>query len=213
MSFHFTGSALSTPLTTQDKSTLIPAACYFADIMADPDTVPADNITINYQDTPVSLLDFPNPTQRSVSSVVKDVLKADFPATPEFWVDEIQVWSDEDLSIKIVLLTSQRCTDQYNGSPVDLSATYTLNVNVNAGLSYTDDLTMLKGGNRMFCASVMQIETQVENPDTSPSTFSLQINAFGCKNKPGNFILAAQFKEVKITFGYVIVFTAFEHSV
>ena len=161
--------------------------------MADPDIITSDNITIIYQQAQLPLATFPS-TTRSVPSIATDILRAEFLDDPEYWVDEISVRSDQDFSVKMKLNTSQTCTNQYTGKAMYVTMTYSISAdNVQGGATYSYDLAYLKGNQRMYCVSLIEIETSVQNTADTPPTFALQTTVIGCKIDPGKYMLMLQF--------------------
>ena len=159
--------------------------CAFTNLMVDNTSVAENNIDIRYQAVPVYATTFPNPSFRIVPSVAIDRLTAYFLNDPEFWVENVTVWSDQDLSITGRLTTSQFCTDQNSGGSVRITGTSNFNANFYAGAHYSTDFALLKGNDRMYCVSTFTLVSRMTRPADGPSTFELEVILYGCSNQQG----------------------------
>ena len=177
-------STTSTSFSPVQPSPL-PPNCQLTDLMSHHDVIPSDNVTITYQQVKASLESFTSAT-RYVPSIATDVLTAEFLNNPEFWVDEISVWSNQEFSTRMYMNTSQTCTNQNTGGDMFVMAEYTVSGDdVTADATFTYDLAYLKESLRLYCVSFIVIETWVRQAPDNPSSFALETSVMGCKNNRG----------------------------
>ena len=169
--------------TTPNITTTSPDCTYY-DLMSSVGSIPDSDITINYQDSPVDFLLFLNKNEQTAPAVANNTLTASFPSDPEFWVDRIQIKSDEDITITLLLQTSQSCTDQDTGFSMTIDSNAKFTSTSLAGHTYINDIPFLKGNQRMACVSTIQINTYQTYP-LDGQTFDLEVYVYGCKVQPG----------------------------
>ena len=150
--------------------------------MADSNSISNNNITIKYQDTPVSILQFADPHTWSVPAVAINKVVANFPSEPEIWVDRVYVKSDQDVVVEIVAQTAQDCTDQDSGSSVIVERNLTFYSTVSANDVYNQKFATSE---RMACVSYLRIVAYKSQPLQGQDYFNLTIYAYGCPIQPG----------------------------
>lgn len=150
-------------------------------LMGNSAVVSDNDVVIKYQESRVPASDIFNGIAiRNVSSVARETLTVDFPQYPEFWVKSISIKSDQHIKVGVLLLTSQTCTDQNNGTSVEVTRTFSRTDYVKANAEHYIDLSSMKNGEAMACLSRIILKAQLITTVTKPETFMVETNVFGC---------------------------------
>ena len=164
------------------------AACTtYTDLMSDPASFADLNIFIYYQeDAKVeTTTTFNDLAERPIPSVVKDIFSVDFPQDSEFWIESIQIYSEEEVFVDFSMTTAQLCTDQYTGQSTPITRYFEKYLSLGAGEYLDLDISNTKATSKMTCLSNIKMVTRRSYPIVDAQTYNIGILILGAKIYPG----------------------------